>query len=82
MQVIQDTAPSFESNKAKTEIGMPTSCKDLQLLGHKLNGFYSVKASQPNKQGSKIEAVFCDFPSSSSLAQNSNGTSYTLYSFK
>jgi len=23
-------------------MGMPTSCKDLHLLGHRLNGFYSV----------------------------------------
>ena len=44
-------------------MGMPTSCKDLQLLGHKLNGIYSVKVSQPNNAGTKIESVFCDFQS-------------------
>ena len=42
--------------------GMPTSCKDLQLLGHKLNGFYSVKVFQSNNR-TKIETVFCDFQS-------------------
>jgi len=40
--------------------GMPTSCNDLQLLGHKLNGLYLVKTSQPN-QGTKIETIFCNF---------------------
>jgi len=45
--------------------GIPTSCKDLQLLGHELNGLYSIKATQPDNQGAKIETVFCDFQSSS-----------------
>jgi len=40
--------------------GVPSSCKDLQLLGHKLNGFYLVKTSQPHKT-TKIETVFCNF---------------------
>ncbi len=40
--------------------GMPKNCADLQLLGHKLNGLYLVKASRPN-QGTKIDTVFCDF---------------------
>jgi len=42
--------------------GMPTSCKDLQLLGHKLNGIYLIKTSKP-EEGVKIKAVFCDFQS-------------------
>ncbi len=41
--------------------GMPTSCKDLQELGHYLNGFYSIKKSLPNNEGNKFEAVFCNF---------------------
>ena len=45
---------------------MPTSCKDLQKLGHKLNGFYLIKTARPN-QGAKIETVFCDFQSSTRL---------------
>nr|CAH0111112.1 unnamed protein product [Daphnia galeata] len=34
---------------------MPTSCADLQRMGHKLSGFFSVKGSK------KMEMVFCDF---------------------
>jgi len=47
------------------KMGMPTSCKDLLLLGHKLNGFYSVKSSQPNVKGTKMETIYCDFQSDS-----------------
>jgi len=57
-EMVQD-----QSNNVK--IGMPTSCKDLQLLGHKLNGFYSVKSSQPNEKGTKMETIYCDFQSDS-----------------
>jgi len=46
--------------------GAPSSCKDLQILGHKLNGLYLIKTSQPN-QATKIETVFCDFQSSNAL---------------
>lgn len=42
--------------------GMPTSCKELQLIGHTLNGLYLVKTNKPER-GTKIEAVFCDFQS-------------------
>ncbi|XP_046439593.1 uncharacterized protein LOC124190774 [Daphnia pulex] len=35
---------------------MPTSCSDLQRMGHKLSGFYSVKGSKK-----KMEMVYCDF---------------------
>jgi len=42
--------------------GVPSSCKDLQLLGHKLNGLYLIKTSQTN-QTNKIETVFCYFQS-------------------
>jgi len=42
--------------------GVPSSCKDLQLLGHKLNGLYLIKKIQPN-QRNKIETVFCNFQS-------------------
>ncbi len=59
-------------NKAKIR-GMPSNCKDLQLLGHKLSGFYSVKASQPKIKGNKIETVYCDFTVSSSIAGYLNG---------
>jgi len=42
--------------------GIPTSCGDLQLLGHTLNGVFLIKTSLPD-QGMKLEAVFCDFQS-------------------
>jgi hypothetical protein len=59
--MVQDP-PNQLANLAK--IGMPTSCKDLQLLGHKLNGFYSVKKSQPNvNKSTKLETIYCDFQS-------------------
>ena len=57
-EMVQD-----QSNNVK--IGMPTSCQDLLLLGHKLNGFYSVKSSQPNVKGTKMETIYCDFQSDS-----------------
>jgi hypothetical protein len=41
---------------------MPTSCWDLQRMGHKLSGFFSVKGLK------KIEIIFCNFNS------NQNGT--------
>jgi len=46
--------------------GVPSSCKELQLLGHKLNGLYLIQTSQSN-QVKKIETVFCDFQSSTGL---------------
>jgi hypothetical protein len=42
---------------------MPTSSSDLQQMGHKLSGFYSVKGSKK-----KMEMVYCDF------YPNRNGT--------
>jgi hypothetical protein len=41
---------------------MPTSCEDLQRIGHKLNGFFMVKSVR------KMEMIYCNF-----LA-NQNGT--------
>nr|CAH0109045.1 unnamed protein product [Daphnia galeata] len=43
---------------------MPSSCSDLQRMGHKLSGFFSVKGSQ------KLEMVYCDF------YPNQNGSMY------
>jgi hypothetical protein len=34
---------------------MPTSCEDLQRMGHKISGIFLVKGS------TKFEAVYCDF---------------------
>ncbi len=46
---------------------MPTSCWDLEQMGHKLSGFFSVKGSK------KMEMIYCNF-----LA-NQNGT--TCFNF-
>jgi hypothetical protein len=46
---------------------MPTSCDDLQRIGHKLSGFFSVKGAK------KMEMIYCDF-----LA-NQNGTSCSCF---
>ncbi len=35
--------------------GFPTSCEDLWLIGHTLNGFYSIKGEK------MIESAYCDF---------------------
>ncbi len=61
-----------QKNKFK---GIPASCKDLQILGHKLNGFYSIKKSQPKQGIAKIETVFCDFQSTS----DAKGKIYILF---
>jgi hypothetical protein len=46
---------------------MPTSCADLERMGQKLSGFFSVKGSK------KMEMIYCDF-----LA-NQNGTSCSCF---
>jgi len=63
------TVDEFKKDPSKVN-GIPTSCKDLQLLGHELNGLYSIKTTQPDNEGAKIETVFCDFQSPST---NLNG---------
>jgi len=61
------SAPTSKTGKAdstnnliSTKPIMPTSCQDLQLLGHSINGFYSVS----NPEAKKIDTVYCDFKSS------------------
>ncbi len=34
---------------------MPTSCSDLERMGHKLSGFFSIKGSK------KMEMIYCNF---------------------
>ena len=41
----------------------PSSCADLQAIGHSLDGFYLVK----NPTTKKIETIFCDFVTSGKL---------------
>jgi hypothetical protein len=35
--------------------GLPSSCGDLEMIGHTLNGFYSIAGS------AMMESVYCDF---------------------
>ena len=38
---------------------MPSSCNDLEKLGHKLGGFYLVRGVEENRM--KVEIIHCDF---------------------
>jgi len=59
-------SPAVTNEMLSTQVtGIPTSCKDLQQLGHLLNGLYMVKKAPLNNEGTKIETVFCDFQSHS-----------------
>lgn len=49
------TLGRFECTGQVAITGMPTSCEDLWLIGHTLNGLYNVKGS------SMVESVYCDF---------------------
>ncbi|EFX79539.1 hypothetical protein DAPPUDRAFT_319423 [Daphnia pulex] len=48
---------------------MPTSCSDLQRIGHKLNGFFMVKNYR------KMETVYCNFYPNNNFIQKSIGYS-------
>ncbi len=45
--------------------GMPTTCKDLNIIGYTLKGFYLVR----NPSIATIETVFCDFKESPSTSE-------------
>ncbi len=47
---------------------MPTSCEELALIGHSLNGFYAVQGEGKKK----IETVYCDF----NLSPNTEGKAF------
>lgn len=50
------TLGKFEcSGSVAAVMGIPTSCKDLWLLGYYLSGLYSIKGA------AMIETVYCDF---------------------
>lgn len=49
---------------------IPTSCRDLQLMGHTKNGLYSVMGSK------QVETVYCDF----AKPFGAQGTTYHLQS--
>ena len=49
------TLGRFECTGTVPITGLPTSCKDLWVIGHTMNGFYSVMGPV------KMESVYCDF---------------------
>ena len=49
------TAEAAANPSAVAINGLPSSCDDLKIIGHTLNGFYSVVGS------SMMESVYCDF---------------------
>jgi len=48
-----------ESSKFNTFSEIPETCQDLNLMGHRLSGFYNVRGLGEN--GNKIETIFCKF---------------------
>ena len=47
------------SNNNQNNYGiMPTNCDQLRSLGHRLNGFYTVKSPSNDK---RLNTVYCDF---------------------
>ena len=50
-----ESAPISNYQSAVSVNGLPSSCSDLKLIGHTLNGFYSIVGS------AMMESVFCDF---------------------
>jgi chromosome segregation ATPase len=49
------TAAAAANQSAVAINGLPSSCDDLKIIGHTLNGFYSVVGS------TMMESVYCDF---------------------
>ena len=49
------TLGRFECSGTVSINGLPTSCRDLWLIGHTLNGFYFIKGAK------MMESVYCDF---------------------
>ena len=58
------SVPITTNHSAMTINGLPSSCEDLSLIGHTLNGFYSVMGS------AMMESVYCDFTKLPSDAGN------------
>ena len=48
-------APMRSNGSAVAINGLPSSCDDLKIIGHTLNGFYSIAGS------AMMESVYCDF---------------------
>lgn len=72
----EESATKLQSNKKddndsyNNKGGMvPSSCKDLNEIGHTLNGFYSVKSKIVKN---KIDTIFCNFNNDQSAPENEN----------
>ena len=50
-----ESAPIRSNQSAVAFNGLPSSCDDLKIIGHTLNGFYSVMGL------AMMESVYCDF---------------------
>jgi hypothetical protein len=50
-----ESAPISNYQSAVSVNGLPSSCGDLKLIGHTLNGFYSIVGA------TMMESVYCDF---------------------
>ena len=53
--LIRKSAPMRSNESAVAINGLPSSCNDLKMIGHTLNGFYSIAGS------AMMESVYCDF---------------------
>jgi hypothetical protein len=49
------TAAAAANQSAVSINGLPSSCDDLKIIGHTLNGFYFIAGS------AMIEFIYCDF---------------------
>ncbi|KAK4026826.1 hypothetical protein OUZ56_015852 [Daphnia magna] len=53
---VEDLTAELRASSSSASIGkMPNSCSDLQLIGHKISGLYSVMGNK------SVENVYCDF---------------------
>jgi hypothetical protein len=68
-----DSVPTINNPSAVSINGLPSSCGDLKMIGHTLNGFYSVMGS------TKMESVYCDF-TKLPIAMRVNVSHFTLFS--
>jgi hypothetical protein len=50
-----ESSPISNYQSAVSVNGLSSSCSDLKMIGHSLNGFYSIVGS------AMMESVFCDF---------------------
>ncbi len=53
----------------------PTSCWDLQRMGHKLNGFFSVKGRK------NIRMVYCDFNATNQQGMSNMSLRFKIFLF-